>query len=176
MPALTMRQWAEEKKSGTVELLMTKPVTEWEPCSASTAATAGLLVVLLLLTIPWRSAWPACRPAGSTPASWWRATSARCSWRPGLPGHRHLGQLAHREPDRRFILGVVLIFVLLIIGNISMLVSASWVLPLEYLGIGRHFSSISRGVIDSRDLIYYGSVIFLFLYLTARTVESRKWS
>ena len=75
-----------------------------------------------------------------------------------------------------FILGVVLIFVLLIIGNISMLMSSSLVLPLEYIGIGKHYSSISRGVIDTRDLIYYASVIFLFLYLTARTVESRKWS
>ena len=59
---------------------------------------------------------------------------------------------------------------------LCVLLSAAWVLPLEYIGIGKHYTSISRGVIDTRDLIYYASVIFLFLYLTARTVESRKWS
>ena len=48
--------------------------------------------------------------------------------------------------------------------------------PLAYLGLNQHFQSMMRGVIDTRDLVYYASVVFLFLYLTVRTVESRKWS
>jgi len=47
---------------------------------------------------------------------------------------------------------------------------------LEYIGLYRHYVSMARGVIDTRDLLYYFSVIFLFLYLTTRAVESRKWS
>jgi ABC-2 type transport system permease protein len=47
---------------------------------------------------------------------------------------------------------------------------------LEYLGLNKHYVSMARGVIDTRDLLYYFSMIFLFLYLTTRAVESRKWS
>jgi len=49
----------------------------------------------------------------------------------------------------------------------------TWV---EYLGLNKHFASIARGVIDTRDVVYYLSVIGLFIYLTIRSVESRKWS
>ena len=77
-----------------------------------------------------------------------------------------------------FILGVVIIFVGIMIGEgvITMFAPGFLVLPLQYLGLNQHYASIARGVIDTRDIIYYLSVIFLFLYLTVRAVESRKWS
>lgn len=176
MPALTMRQWAEERKSGTVELLMTKPVTEWEAVLGKYLATACLLLVLLLLTVPLALSVAAVSTNG---LDWGVVVASYIGAL--LLGLAYLaigGWVSSMTENQivAFILGVVLIFLLFIIGNISMLVSASWVLPLEYIGIGKHYSSISRGVIDTRDLIYYASVIFLFIYLTARTVESRKWS
>jgi ABC-2 type transport system permease protein len=77
-----------------------------------------------------------------------------------------------------FIIGVAVIFVAIMIGEslVTMFVPGFMVTPLEYLGLQRHFVSIARGVIDTRDIIYYVSVIFLFLFLTVRAVESRKWS
>ena len=76
-----------------------------------------------------------------------------------------------------FIVGVFLTFVLFIIGEDFVLVAVpSFLAPVfSFLGLGTHFSSIGRGVIDSRDVIYYLSVIFFFLYLNVQRLESRRW-
>ncbi len=77
-----------------------------------------------------------------------------------------------------FIFGVIMTFALFIVGEDFIIVAApGWLAPiLSFLGLGAHFSSIGRGVIDSRDVIYYLSVIFFFLYLNVRRIESRKWN
>jgi ABC-2 type transport system permease protein len=76
-----------------------------------------------------------------------------------------------------FIFGIVICFVLLIIGeDIVLFNTPGFLVPLfSYLGLGAHFSSVLRGVIDSRDLIYYLSVIGFFLYLSVLSLESRTW-
>lgn len=176
MPALTMRQWAEERKSGTMETLMTKPLREWEVVLGKYLATVALLAVLLLLTVPLTFTVASLSESGLD----WGVimTSYAGAFLLGL-AYLAIGGWASSLSQNQivaFILGVVLIFVLLIIGEITQLVDTGLVLPLEYLGLGKHFASISRGVIDTRDLLYYASVVFLFLYLTVRAVESRKWS
>jgi len=76
-----------------------------------------------------------------------------------------------------FILGVVITFALFIIGNpFVTMASPSMLVPvLSYIGLGNHFESIERGVIDTRDIIYYFSVIGFFLFLNVQTLGSRKW-
>ncbi len=76
-----------------------------------------------------------------------------------------------------FILGVAGCFLLFIIGEEFVLFTLPQALvPLfKYLGLGTHFDSISRGVLDSRDILYYLSVVVFFLYLNVRSLESRKW-
>jgi ABC-2 type transport system permease protein len=76
-----------------------------------------------------------------------------------------------------FIVSIVTCFALLVIGEDFVLMSTPNMLApiFTYLGLGTHFESISRGVIDSRDLIYYFSVIGFFLFLNILTIESRKW-
>jgi ABC-2 type transport system permease protein len=76
-----------------------------------------------------------------------------------------------------FIGGVLVTFVLFIIGNqfVTMVAPPALVGVLSYLGLGNHFESIGRGVIDSRDILYYFSIIGFFLFLNIRSIESRKW-
>jgi ABC-2 type transport system permease protein len=76
-----------------------------------------------------------------------------------------------------FIVSIVVCFAFLIIGEDIVLMSAPPILSpvFTYLGLGAHFESISRGVIDSRDLLYYSSVIGFFLFLNTLAIESRKW-
>jgi ABC-2 type transport system permease protein len=76
-----------------------------------------------------------------------------------------------------FIVGVVVIFVLFIIStSFITMVLPSFLVPLfTFLGLGSHFESINRGVIDSRDIIYYLSVIGFFLFLNVCSLGSRKW-
>ena len=69
-----------------------------------------------------------------------------------------------------------IILFLLYVVDISASIFPSYMQPvLQYLSMGRHFSSISRGIIDSRDIVYYLSVIFFFLFLTGKSLENRKY-
>jgi ABC-2 type transport system permease protein len=74
-----------------------------------------------------------------------------------------------------FIVGFVIIFVLFMLDKVLVFAPTALASTLEYLSVDYHFQNIARGVIDSRDLIYYGSAIFFFLYLTVKMTESRKW-
>ncbi len=76
-----------------------------------------------------------------------------------------------------FIGTIVVILLFLMIGNpvVINFVPKSLITLCAYLGMTTHFESISRGVIDSRDVVYYGSVIFFFLFLNIQSLESRKW-
>ena len=75
-----------------------------------------------------------------------------------------------------FIVSVVGIFGLFILGADFVLFGLpDWLVPVfNFLGLGGHFDSVSRGVIDSRDLVYYFSVIGFFLYLNVKSIETRR--
>jgi len=178
IPALTMRQWAEELRSGTVEMLMTKPVTDWEVVVGKYLAGLSFLIIVLILTV-------------STPLTVSAISTNGLDW--GVLLTSYLGTLLlgaaylaiggwagsfTSNQIVAFIIGVALIFVGIMLGEriVTMFVPNFLVTVLEYLGLQQHYSSISRGVIDTRDIVYYLSMIFLFLYLTVRAVESRKWS
>jgi ABC-2 type transport system permease protein len=176
IPAVTMRLWAEEQKLGTMEVLMTWPVREHEAVLGKYFAGLGLLLVSLLLTLPLTAT--VFLVGGPDPG-------------PVVTGYLGLvfmggaylaiGLFASSLTENQivaFIFGVIMTFALFIVGEDFILVAApGWLAPiLSFLGLGAHFSSISRGVIDSRDVIYYLSVIFFFLYLNVRRIESRKWS
>ena len=76
-----------------------------------------------------------------------------------------------------FILAIFVSFALLVIGENFVLMNLPYrLVPIfAYLGLGAHFESIGRGVIDSRDLVYYVSVMGFFLFLNSLSIESRKW-
>ncbi len=176
IPAVTMRLWAEEQKLGTLEVLMTWPVREHEAVLGKYFAGLGLLLVSLLLTLPLTAT--VFLVGGPDPG-------------PILTGYLGLvfmggaylaiGLFASSLTENQivaFIFGVIMTFALFIVGEDFIIVAApGWLAPiLSFLGLGAHFSSIGRGVIDSRDVIYYLSVIFFFLYLNVRRIESRKWN
>jgi len=178
MPALTMRQWAEERKSGTIETLMTKPVSELQVVLGKYLATASFLLIILLLTLPVTFT---VIGLSQSKADWSvLVTSYLGALLLGLAYIALGGWVSSFTSNQivAFILGVALIFILVVVGEgiVTYFVPGWLAPPLAYLGLAQHFQSMQRGVIDTRDLLYYASVIFLFLYLTVRTVESRKWS
>jgi ABC-2 type transport system permease protein len=178
MPALTMRQWAEENSSGTIELLMTKPVREWEAVVGKFLAAFSLLLAILLLTLPLTLVVAALSQNGLDMgvvfSSYLGALLLGAAY---LAIGAWVSSLTQNQIVA-FVLSIALICILLIIGEqfVTFRAPAAIVPALEYLGLNRHYVSLARGVIDTRDLLYYISVIFLFLYLTTRAVESRKWS
>jgi len=176
IPAITMRSWAEEKKVKTLELLLTWPVSDFEVVMGKFLASFALLsiVVLLSITIPISIAIIGHPDAGQIVGQYLGALLMGAAY---LAIGLWISSLTENQIIA-FIIGVVVIFVLFIISTpfIQMRLPA-FISPLfTFVGLGSHFESINRGVIDSRDIIYYLSVIGFFLFLNVCSLGSRKWA
>ncbi len=175
VPAAAMRMWAEERKLGTDEILLTLPVRDGEAVLGKFIAGLAFLALAVGLTFP-------------LPI----VVSLLGSPDPGPIVGGYLGLIlmgaaylaialfASSLTENQivaFIIGITISFALFVVGEDIVLIAVpAFLAPiLRYLGLGQHFASIARGVIDSRDLVYYLSVIAFFLYLNVRVVESRKW-
>lgn len=178
VPAISMRLLAEDKKIGTVEVLMTLPLKDWEVVLAKYLAALIFLTVTLLLTFPFvfvvaRAAQEGLFDYGPV----WGGYLAAI-----LMGAAYLavGMFFSSTTNNQiiaFILSVVCLAFFFLIGipyvvHLFPPTIQQFILSISLLN---HFESISRGVIDSRDILYYGSIIFLFVFLTVRSVETRKW-
>lgn len=175
MPAITMRLWAEEKRQGTFEVLMTLPVNDFEIVLGKFLASFILMITALVLTLPLP-----ITVASLGNLDWGIVTGGYVGLLFMGAAYISIGLFASSLTVNQivaFIFGVIISFSLVIVGQDLVLFSLpSWLAPVfEYISIGKHFDSIARGVIDTRDLIYYFSVIFFFLYLNILSLESRKW-
>ncbi len=175
VPAITMRSWAEERKVKTLELLLTWPVSDFEVVVGKFLAAFGFLAagIVLSMTIPITILIIGKPDLGPIVGGYIGAL---------LMGGAYLaiGMWISSYTENQiiaFILGVVATFVFFIIGSPFIVVFApNAVAPLlTYLGLGTHFESIERGVIDSRDIIYYCSIVGFFLFLNIQSLASRKW-
>lgn len=175
VPAAAMRMWAEERKLGTDEILLTLPVRDSEVVLGKFLAGLVFLAVAIGLTfaLPLTVALLGNPDPGPIIGGYVGVLLLGAAY-------LSIGLYASSLTENQivaFIVAISVSFALFIIGEDIVLIAVpKWMAPtLRYLGLGQHFASIARGVIDSRDLIYYASVICFFLYLNVRTVESRKW-
>ena len=175
VPAITMRTWAEEKKVKTLELLLTWPVSDVEVVTGKFLASFALLaiVVLLSVSIPITIAFLGHPDMGQIVAEYIGALLLGAAY---LAIGLWVSSMTENQIVA-FIIGVVVTFLLFIIGNpFITMVTPSFLVPVfTFMGLGNHFESISRGVIDSRDIVYYLSVIGFFLFLNVCSLGSRKW-
>ncbi|MBN2381748.1 ABC transporter permease [bacterium] len=175
IPAITMRLWAEEKKLGTLELIMTLPVKDIEVVIGKYLASFGFLLVAILLTlsIPFTIMYLGEPDLGPIIGGYLGVIFLGGAY---LAIGFYFSSLTE-DQIVAFILSAAFSSVFLILGQDFVLYNMpSFLVPvLRYLGLANHFDSIGRGVIDSRDVLYYLSVIFFFLFLNIRSLESRKW-
>lgn len=164
VPAITMRLFSEEQKSGTIELLQTLPVPDHLIVAAKYLAAVTLLWSLLGLTL------------GFPVALGWLGN---LDWGATLVGYVGLGLAASmlaaiglfasaltRNQVVAFIVGWAASFLLYALGKVDALVPP-WLSPFtNFLGLDAHIHSMARGVVDSRDLIYFASLGGVFLFLT----------
>lgn len=179
IPAITMRSFADEKKSGTIELLLTRPLTEIQIILAKYFAGVLLVLFSLLPTlIYFYSVYKLGNPVGNidTGGMWGSYI--------GLlflgAAFVSIGIFASAITDNQvvsFILALFLCFFIYIgfdfIGSFSLFGKLDSFV--QGLGISSHYASMSRGVIDTRDAIYFLSLIALFIFGTRTILESRKW-
>lgn len=175
VPAISMRTWAEEKKLKTLELLLTWPVNDIEIVIGKYLASFCFLAISLLLsiTIPITIGILGDPDGGMIFCGYLGAVLLGSAY---LAIGLWVSSLTENQIIA-FIVGIVITLCLLLVGNpfVTMLAPSAFVPLLTYLGLGNHFESIGRGVIDTRDIFYYISVIGFFLFLNIRSIESRKW-
>lgn len=179
VPAITMRLFAEEKRTGTIELLFTRPLTDFQIIFAK--YLAGLLLVLFSLLptlVYFASVYWLGKPVGSidTGGTWGSYIGlfflaaiyvAIGVFASSITGNQIISFLLAVLISFFFYMGFESISSLQFLGSLDSLV--------VNLGIYEHYKSISRGVIDSRDVIYFLSVIAVFILFTKTVLESRKW-
>jgi ABC-2 type transport system permease protein len=178
IPALSMRLWAEERKSGSIELLMTQPITLWEAVLGKFFAAWIFAGVALALTFP---IWITVNYLGEPDNGAIFAAYIGSLLLAG--GFLAIGSCASaltRNQVIAFILGVVTCFVFLLAGYPLVLDAVKGIFPqaivdmVASLSFLTHFQSIAKGVIDVRDLLYFGMLIAFFLIATAVVLDVRK--
>ncbi len=177
--AITMRSFSEEKKAGTLEILITKPLTDFQIILGK--YLAGLLLVALALLptlIYFYTIYQLGDPVGNidTGATW--GSYFGLLWLGSI--YVSIGIFSSSLTDNQivsFILSMVLCAAMYILFDLLSGISLFHGIDyyVQWLGIQAHYQSISRGVLDSRDLVYFISVTVFFLWLTKTRLESRKW-
>jgi ABC-type transport system involved in multi-copper enzyme maturation, permease component len=173
IPAITMRLIAEEKGSGTLEMLITMPVRDWEVVLGKFLAGMAMLAAIVGMTFFYAVTLALLGPVDKGPV---------ITGYLGLllmgGAYVAIGVMASsltRNQIVAFILAFAISFALFIFGQIVQY-APDWLAPvLAFLSMGNHFESLSRGVIDSRDVIYYVSVMVVALVIATASLESRKW-
>jgi ABC-2 type transport system permease protein len=178
IPAISMKLWSEERKSGSIELLMTQPVELWEAVVGKFLAAWIFTALALALTFP---LWITVNYLGSPDNG--AILTAYLGSLLLAGGFLAIGSCMSaltRNQVVAFILAVVACFVFVVAGFPMVLdVFRSWapqalldaIASLSFFG---HFQSIEKGVIDLRDLLYFAMLIGFFLLATAITLELRK--
>jgi ABC-2 type transport system permease protein len=173
VPAITMRLLAEEKKAGTIELLTTKPLHDWEIVVGKFLAAWALIGLALLPTLLYYITVASLGDIDNGPVI---GGYIGLMMMAGV--YVTVGLLASSLTENQivaFIIGLLLMVTLFLLDKMLLFVPEFMTNVVEYLGIDYHFSSIARGVIDTRDIVYFLSLLGFSLYLTVVSLERRKW-
>jgi ABC-2 type transport system permease protein len=174
-PMLTMSVYAEERRRGTMELLMTSPVTDLQIVLGKFFASLTLLVIMLLPT----AIGFAYMLRHSEPGGPWRVLGSEYLGVLLLGAALlALGSFFSSITESQLIaamlsFGAILLLWVLDFGTQA--ASSAWGSTLEYLSVFRHYDDFTRGVIDTSNVIFYLSFIFLGVFLTVRSVDSMRW-
>ncbi|MNZ84223.1 ABC-2 family transporter protein [compost metagenome] len=179
IPAITMRSFAEEKKEGTFELLTTQPVTDWQIILGKFGAGLSLVILSLIPTLVY---YYSVYELGATPGNLDSGAVAGSYIGLLLLGFAFtsIGIFSSSITNNQIVAFIIAVFLCFIafsgFDSISSLTSfGSLDTILINLGINAHYQSISRGVLDTRDLIYFLSFSALFLAATKTVLSTRKW-
>lgn len=179
VPAVTMRTFSEEKRSGTIELILTRPISDTQMVLGKFFASVVLVLIILIPALLfYLSVYLLGNPVGNidTGGTWGSFI--------GLfflaSAYAAVGIFTSSLTDNQivsFILSMLLCFLLYTgLESLALLNAFSGIKYfLVSLSISEHYSSMSRGVIDTRDVVYFVALSALFLIFTRTKLESRKW-
>jgi ABC-type transport system involved in multi-copper enzyme maturation, permease component len=173
IPMITMRLYAEEKRSGTMELLMTSPIRDIE-------IVLGKFIASLIMF--------ACVIGVSALDLAALFAYGKPDWKPILVGYLGLllqggaliaiGTFISTTTKNQIIAGgatFAVCLLLWVLDWVSSFQQEAWAKAVSYLSVVQHFEPFSKGIVDTKDVIFFGSMIFLGLFLTTRSMESLRW-
>ncbi len=172
IPMITMRLFAEEKRMGTIELLATSPIRDIEIILGKWLAALALYAVMMLFT-------------AVNFAFLFRYGNP--DWKPLAIGYLGLllqaggllavGTFISTTTKNQIIAGAATFGVCLLLWIVDWVSfnTSGWAQALSYMSVIKHFESFAKGVLDTKDAIYYVSLIFFGLFLTSRSMESLRW-
>ena len=179
VPAVTMRSFAEENRTGTIEMLATKPLSDWQIIWAKFLASVALVLLALLPTaVYYFSVYRLGFPVGNLDtggilgsyiglfllSASFVSIGIFCS---SVTNNQILAFILSVFLCGFMYIGFELIYSLSLFGPIDLFI--------QRLGMAAHYGSISRGVVDTRDVLYFLSVMAVFLCMTKLVLASRKW-
>ena len=179
VPAVTMRSFAEENRTGTIEMLLTKPLSDWQIILAKFLASVVLVLLALIPTaVYYFSVYRLGLPMGNLDSGGimgsyiglfllsasFVSIGVFCS---SVTNNQILAFILSVFLCGFIYIGFEFIYSLSLFGSIDLFI--------QRLGMAAHYSSISRGVVDTRDILYFLSVMALFLSMTKLVLASRKW-
>jgi len=175
LPALTMRSWAEERRQGTAEILLTLPFRERELVAGKFAAACALLLVLVVLTLPLPLSllpFGAFEP-GQILMEYLGVLLLGCA---GIAAGQFVSALSANQISA-FLFGVAFMLVITMIGQIpAVAVLPGWLAAaFSWVSFDFHFDSFSKGVLDTRDVLYFAVLTAGFLYFTTKVLLVRRF-
>ena len=175
IPVITMKSWAEERKTGTVELLLTMPFTEWDLVLGKFFSNLAVLIVMLLLTVP--------LPLSLLGLGRFDGGVIFCEYFGAFllgASATALGLLMSsisKNQAGSFLASAVILMVVMLVNQITYTFSLpQWLAQsVNFISLAYHFDSFTKGLIDSRDLAFFVLSAALFLFINTRVILYRKW-
>jgi len=173
LPLLTMRLFAEERKSGTAELLFTYPISDWDAILGKYLAALTVYVCMLALTV----LYPLLLYKYASPETGPILTGYLGLFLIGA-AYVAMGLFFSSLTENQLVAGVATFgcgLLFLIATWLTPFVSAAAATVLEQISILEHFDGLTRGVLDSNDVVFYLSFTAFFLFLSSRVLDSNRW-
>lgn len=172
IPAITMRLLAEENKSGTIELLLTKAVTDWQVVFGKFLSCLVLIVIALALTLPYYFTVWKLGPVdhGSVWSGYLGLILMASTY---ISIGLYTSSITNNQIVAFLLALLIGIFFHIIFDVLAQSFSGITGEVFSYLSVSSHYESISRGVIDSKDIVYFLSIIFLGLTLSEISLSKR---
>ena len=174
IPAITMSLIAREKNLGTMEVMSTLPLRDMDFVAGKFLAALSLVLIGLLITLVH---FFTLIQVG-TNIDYGAVLTGYLGLALAGAVYSSVGTFASSVTDNQvvaFIIGIFIVIIFFLMDKMLMFVPVSLTGIIQYLSVDYHLSNISRGVIDSRNLIYFASVVSFFLFMTVRVLEIRKW-
>lgn len=179
IPAITMRTFAEEKKGGTMELLLTRPLTDWDIILGKYLASFLLVLLTLVPTLVYYfSIYSLGNPVGNIDSAGVFGSYIGLLFLGAV--FTSIGIFASSISDNQIVSFIIAAFLCFILyAGFASLASfnawGDWAYIITQLGITYHYQALSKGLIDSRNIVYFLTVIIIMLMATKLVLGSRKW-